>query len=96
MSPALKRKRGAPLGNQNARKHGYYSKVHTGELKALLQTGMSDGIDVEIALHRLKLKSVLEHDPSNINLISHAIYSLARLICAKQELQQNEKEAENL
>ena len=96
MSPALKRHRGAPPGNQNARKHGYYSKVHTGELIALLQTGMSDGIDAEIALHRLKLKSVLEHDPSNIKLISHAIYSLARLIYFRQELLQNAKEGENL
>jgi hypothetical protein len=97
MSPALKRKRGAPRDNQNARKHGFYSKVRTDtEKEALLRAGVDQGIDAEIALRRIKLRAVLEYNPANLRLVSHAIISLARLICAKQELLENEKEGENL
>ena len=64
------RKRGAPKGNQNARKHGFYSKVldEAEQLDFELATGV-EGIDDEIALLRVKIKSILENDPENIKLI---------------------------
>ena len=62
-------RRGAPRGNQNARKHGFYSKVlnEAEQLDLELVSGV-EGIDDEIALLRVKIKSILEKDPENIRL----------------------------
>ena len=75
------RKRGAPKGNQNARKHGFYSKVldEAEQLDFELATGV-EGIDDEIVLLRVKIKSLLEHDPENIKLIMQATNTLAGLV----------------
>ena len=78
------RKRGAPKGNQNARKHGFYSRVldEAEQLDLELATDV-EGIDDEIALLRVKIKSVLAHDPDNVNLIMQAANTLARLVRIK-------------
>jgi len=74
-------KRGAPFGNQNARKHGFYSRVLKDKQRYdLKQAALVDGLDQEIALLRVKIKSVVEHDTDNLRLISQAVTSLARLI----------------
>jgi hypothetical protein len=81
MPTKVKRKRGAPKGNQNARKHGFYSKVldEAGRLDFELASGV-EGIDGEIALLRVKIKSILEKDPENIKLIMEATNTLAGLV----------------
>ncbi len=81
MATKVKRKEGAPKGNQNARKHGFYSKVldEAERLDFELATGV-EGIDDEIALLRVKIKSLLEHDPENIKLIMLATNTLAGLV----------------
>ena len=81
MPTKAKRKRGAPKGNQNARKHGFYSRVldETERLDFELAAGV-EGIDDEIALLRVKIKSILEKDPENISLIMQATNTLARLV----------------
>lgn len=75
------RKVGAPRGNLNALKHGFYSKV-LDEAEKLDMEEASDvnGIDDEIALLRVKIKSVLEKDPENIKLIMQATNTLAGLV----------------
>ena len=52
-----KEKRGAPKGNQNARKHGFYCKVldEAEQLDFELAQGV-EGIDDEVALLRVKIK----------------------------------------
>jgi hypothetical protein len=81
MPKEAKRKRGAPKGNQNARKHGFYSKVldEAERLDFELASGVN-GIDDEIALLRVKIKSILEKDPENIKLIMQATNTLAGLV----------------
>ena len=81
MPKEAKRKRGAPKGNQNARKHGFYSKVldEAERLDFELASGV-EGIDDEIALLRVKIKSILEKDPENISLIMQATSALERLV----------------
>ena len=81
MSTKAKGKRGAPKGNQNARKHGFYSKVldEAGQLD-FEQAADVNGIDDEIALLRVKIKSILEKDPENIKLIMQATNTLAGLV----------------
>ncbi len=62
MPAEAERKRGAPKGNQNARKHGFYSRVldEAEQLDFELATGV-EGIDGEIALLRVKIKSILKN-----------------------------------
>jgi len=86
------RKRGALKGNQNARKHGFYSKVldESEQLDFALATGV-DGIDDEIALLRVKIKSLIAHDPDNITLIMQAINTLARVVSTKYNLSKKDK-----
>ena len=92
MSAEAKRKRGAPQGNQNARKHGFYSKVldEAEKLDFELATGV-DGIDDEIALLRVKVKSILEKDPDNIKLIMEATNTLAGLVKTRYNITKEQK-----
>jgi hypothetical protein len=88
----MKRKRGAQRGNQNARRHGFYSNVlDEAEKIDIEQAILVEGLDMEIALLRVKLKSVIRHDPDNINLIIQATESLARLLKVKYNIGKQDK-----
>lgn len=81
MEPGEKRKRGAPPGNQYARKHGFYSRVlDEDERLDFEQASSVEGISDEICLLRVKIKSLLRHDPQNIKLIMAATNALAKLV----------------
>lgn len=86
------RRRGAPKGNQNARKHGFYSKVldEAEQFDLELATGV-EGIDDEIALLRVKIKSILEKDPENISLLATATNALARLVKTRYNITKEQK-----
>ena len=86
------RKRGAPKGNQNARKHGFYSRVldEAEQIDFELATGV-EGIDDEIALLRVKIKSILKNDPENIKLITQATDALARLVRTRYNISKEDK-----
>ena len=90
--PTLKRKKGAQPHNQNARKHGFYSNVldEAEQLDLELATGV-EGIDDEIALLRVKIKSILDHDPENIRLIMEATNTLARLVKTRYNITKEQK-----
>src|SRR3990172_10633860 len=90
--PREKRKMGAPKGNQNARKHGFYSKVldEAERLDLELATGV-EGIDDEIALLRVKIKSLLERDPENIKLMMQATNTLAGLVKASYKMTREQR-----
>ncbi len=82
-----KGKRGAPLGNQNARKHGFYSRVLNEAEQIELSVALDvEGLDQEIALLRLKIQSLLEKDPENIKLMLLASSTLARLMRTRYQL----------
>ena len=92
MSAKSERKKGAPNGNQNARKHGFYSKVldEAEKLDFEIATGV-EGIDDEIALLRVKIKSLIAHDPDNIKLIMQATNTLARLVRTRYNINKKDK-----
>jgi len=92
MSAEAKGKRGAPKGNQNARTHGFYSKVldEAEQIDFELASGV-EGIDDEIALLRVKIKSLLEHDPENIKLVMQATNALARLMRTKYRITKEQR-----
>ncbi len=85
-------KRGAPKGNQNARKHGFYSRVldEAEQLDFELATSV-EGVDDEIALLRVKIKSLVARDPENLKLIMQAITTLARLVRTKYNIGREDK-----
>ncbi|MBA7662513.1 hypothetical protein ES703_70542 [subsurface metagenome] len=92
MDPRMKkRRRGAPKGNQNARKHGFYSQV-LDEAQRLDLTAAQDitGIDFEIAVLRVKIKAILEKDPENIELLMDATNTLARLLRTQYNLDKSQ------
>ena len=86
------RKRGAPKGNQNARKHGFYSRVldEAEQLDFELASGV-EGIDDEITLLRVKIKSILENEPENIKLIMQATNALERLIRTRYKITKEQR-----
>lgn len=92
MPAKAKGKRGAPKGNQNARKHGFYSKVldEAEQLDFELASGV-EGFDDEIALLRVKIKSVLENDPENIRLLMEATSTLANLVKTKYKISKEQR-----
>jgi uncharacterized protein YjcR len=67
MKKHLKNRGGAPEGNQNARKHGYYSKVLTPEQQVKLAQANPDLLQ-EMKLMMLKMRSIGQHLPDNYNL----------------------------
>ena len=87
-----KKKGGAPRGNQNARKHGFYSKILDKDEQRdfELATGV-EGIDDEIALLRVKIKSLIERDPENIRLIMQAVNALERLVRTRYNISKGDK-----
>lgn len=93
MVEEIKRKRGAPEGNQYARKHGFYSRVLDDEEQADFELATRvEGVDEEIALLRVKIKSLVAQDPENIRLIMQAINALAKLLVTKYNIHKEDKQ----
>jgi hypothetical protein len=92
MPAKAEKKRGGQPDNQNARKHGFYSKVldEAERLDFELASGV-EGIDDEIALLRVKIKSLIAHDPNNIKLIMQATNTLAGLVKTSYKMSKEQK-----
>lgn len=75
---------GAPRGNQNARKHGFYSRVLDEAQKLQLDLAREvEGIDEEIALLRVKLLTLVDEHPERIDLQLQAATTLTRMVRTK-------------
>jgi hypothetical protein len=86
------KKRGGQKGNQNARKHGFYSRVLDEAEKLDFESASGvNGIDDEIALLRVKIKSVLEKDPENIKLIMLAANTLAAMVKTRYNINKEQR-----
>jgi hypothetical protein len=87
LSEELKLKRGGQPGNQNARKHGFYTAVLDKDQKhRLKQAALVKGLDEEISLLRVKIQSVVEQEPGNTRLILQGVVTLARLLRTSNKL----------
>lgn len=85
-------KRGAPRGNQNARTHGYYSKVlRSADRLAIEDAAGCEGMDGEIAILRWKIRQLLEKQPDNVSLQLEAVRTLSKLLKAKYDLSAEQK-----
>ena len=78
--PAKAGKKPGSKAKQKTRKQGFYARVldEVEQLDFELASGV-DGIDDEIALLRVKIKSILGDDPKNIRLLVEATNALERL-----------------
>ena len=93
MTEEIMKKRGAPRGNQYARKHGFYSNVLDENQRVDFETATTvEGIDEEIALLRVKIKSLIVHNPENMRLITQAINALSKLVMIKYNIRQEDKQ----
>ena len=87
MTVILPRKRGGQPGNQNARKHGFYSHtLSPSEVCELIAVTNQESVDRETAVLRIKMKSVLRSAPGNKRVIKEALKVMARLAIAKANL----------
>jgi len=87
-------KRGAPKGNQNARKHGFYSRALTeAEKIELEEAGYVEGIDQEIALLRIKLRELVQNEPDRIDLHFEAANTIARLVKTRYQITKEQKKS---
>jgi hypothetical protein len=82
MEKIVKKKRGAPKGNKNAVKHGFYSKQLDGaDERDFEKAAGIEGIDEEIALIRLEIKKAISGgDDRNLLLLVKATSALEKLI----------------
>ena len=74
MKTSTRKKPGAPEGNWNAFKHGFYSKRFRPLELSDLDTALGDGLEDEIALLRVIIRRVFEcaNDEENKILINGA------------------------
>jgi hypothetical protein len=85
-------KRGAPKGNQNARKHGFYSRALTeAEKLEMEEASYVEGIDQEITLLRIKLRDLVENEPDRIDLHLEAANTIARLVRTRYQISKEQK-----
>jgi hypothetical protein len=72
---------GAPRGNQNARKHGFYSsRVSRREQYDLSEASEVHGITEEMALLRVRIKIIQETCPDDHELMIRAMAALSRMV----------------
>ena len=83
-----KRKRGAPYGNKNAVKHGFYSKsLGPADRFDLRAAADMEGVDEEIALLRFEIRKVLAGgDVLNLVPLAKAAFALEKLIRTRRLL----------
>jgi hypothetical protein len=92
MPAQIKKKRDASKAKQDTRKHDFYAKVlDEAEKLDFEQAAGVNGIDEEITLLRVKIKSVLEKDPENIRLIMAATNSLAGLVKTRYHITKEQR-----
>ena len=88
----MKKNKGAPKDNQNARKHGFYSRVLTeAEQVELESASMVEGIDQEITFLRFKLKQLAEQHPDRVDLQLEAANTISRLIRTHYQITKEQK-----
>ncbi|HEY49572.1 MAG TPA: hypothetical protein G4O13_05960 [Dehalococcoidia bacterium] len=90
----VKKASGSAGAGRNSAKRGFYSRAldEAEELDFELAQGV-EGIDDEIALLRVKIKSLLENDPENVKLIMDATSALARLVMTRYRISSAQKRA---
>jgi hypothetical protein len=87
-----RRKRGAQKGNQNARKHGFYSStLSPDEIRRFLDITNQEIVDSDIVVLRVKLQSFLQNDPGNRRVLREISKLLVKLYGKKYQLNRSDR-----
>ena len=82
-----RRRRGAPSGNQNARRHGLYSRSFTKIVPQLLEpVADRSESEKELYLALVRMAMAFKYDPENTSLLEKTLKSLVRLTCLKYDV----------
>jgi hypothetical protein len=93
--PTRRRKRGGQPGNQNARKHGFYSSAMTPEELSEFWQGLKRGTgDRELPAFRAKLASALRASPGNPRIIKEAARLMTKWVISQDPGAPREEKAE--
>jgi len=85
-------KKATNLGNQNAKKHGFYSRaLDAAETLELEEARGLEGLDEEIAVLRIKLRTLIEDHPEQIALAFEAANTIARLVRTRYNITKEQK-----
>ncbi len=85
MPAARLTRRGPPLGNQNARKHGFYSSTLSPAQQALLPRAKKiRSLNDEIGIARVRFAAAVADSSTNARVLSAATNSLLRLERTRQ------------
>ena len=83
-----------PKGKHSAGRRGFYSEALDEAEQLDLELARDvEGIDDEIAVLRVKIKSLLDRDPDNIRLIMEATNTLARLVSTRFRITGEQKKS---
>ena len=94
VKPLAKRGKADSRARRNSASRSLYSKaLDEAELLDFELAQGVEGIDDEIALLRMKIKSLLENDPDNVRLIMEATNTLARLVVTRYRISADQKKA---
>lgn len=92
-SGAPPRRRGAPRGNQNARRHGAYSRYFEQELREKLSKAADlPALDRELYLALIHAGKVVHNPPDNERVVNRLTARLVMLICLKYDLSPDDRE----
>ena len=92
MTAKTGRKRSAPKTKKDTPKQRFYAEVLDEAERMNLESASDvNGIDDEIAVLRVKIKSLLEKDPENLKLIMQATNTLAGLVKTRYKISAEQK-----
>ena len=93
MTDAAPRRRGGQVGNQNARKSGFYSHCRTFQAcQPITSSQAEDKIKQDIATVRVTIASTLTSDPDNARLLLLSNFALQNMLRTKRLIQRRRRE----
>ena len=107
MAEELRNEKGAPLAESSLGKEagrnadqgttgptlgGFYSDILTESERLDFDAAIQvEGLDEEIALFRIKIKALAEHDPQNTRLIMNALIDFGKLVKTRYSIGKGDK-----
>ncbi len=87
-------RRGVPKGNQDGRKHSFYSQALDEAKKFQLEQAQGiEGVDEEIAILRVKLRELVEKQPDRLDLYLAVATTIARLVKTRYSITKEQKKS---
>jgi hypothetical protein len=87
-----KSNRGGQKGNQNARKHGFYSSFLTpDEINQFCKIVNTEHVNLDVAVLRIKVQGVLQQAPGNRRVLYDVSRVIAKRYASKYQFDRSER-----